>query len=128
MSSKRAASVVRAPTSGPSCGTSSAPLRGSIASRSMPTSRASASTATPSATTPRSAAPSPIASQPSVLGSLRGSSGSTAKAAASSAARATEAREIRPRAPKQAHGAPPRPLASATACAPQNSASSSAAA
>ena len=69
------ASALRAPTSGPSWATSSAP-RGATESRSIPTSRASASTTTASATSPSSANASPIASQPSVVGSSRGSSGS----------------------------------------------------
>ena len=105
-------SSVRPPSSGPSSGISSAP-RGSISARSAPSSRASASTATPSAAIPSSAAARPMASQPSVDGSSRSSSGSTAKATASAAARASEARPTRPREPKHAHGAPPRPEISA---------------
>ena len=58
----------------------------------------------------------------------RSSIGSTANATASSAARPIEARLIRPRAPKQPHGAPARPLISAAACAPVNAANRPAAA
>jgi hypothetical protein len=52
-----------------------------------------------------------------VVGSLRGSDGAAASAAASRTARVIDASETCPRAPRHAHGAPPRPVASAAPCA-----------
>ncbi len=105
---KAGASALRAPTSGPSCEISSAPPCGT-ASRSIPSSRASASTTIASATSPSAVTARAIASQPSVVGSVRGSSGASASAAASAAARPADAVPMRPLLPKHPHGAPARP-------------------
>ena len=58
----------------------------------------------------------PIASHWSVVGVVRGSSGASARAVASSAARPVEAEPSVPRAPRHAHGRPPRPSMIAATC------------
>ena len=125
--SKRSIRATRPPSSGPR-GRSRERACGAIASRSSPSSRASARSATASAATPTSARASPAPSQASAEGRVEGRKGSAAKAAASSAARPTLAQPIRERPPRQPHGAPVRPRAISTTSASAKPASSAAAA
>ena len=107
-------SAERSPISGPSESTSRADCGGSR-SRSIPISRASASTATASTATAPSATASPIASHVSVERSTSGTYGTAANAAARTRLRATASQPIREPAPKQGHGRPERPARIATA-------------
>src|SRR6185503_12970627 len=86
------------------------------------------SSAMASAATPRSATTRPSTSHASVERPVSGRNGSAAKAAARAVVRATAHQPIRPRPPKQPHGAPARPRAIATTCPEAKTASSAAAA